>query len=196
MKLLVPVGVLVFTRYRANPVDGLLVGVAVGTGFAVLETLGYGFVALLASGGDLRTAEAVLLLRGVSSPAAHLAWSGVLAAALWHAHARRWRPRAVARLVAAYVLVVGLHALTDAVSGWVALVAAAAASMALLLWVTHRELVLGRRAVDGGPPARPGSGRPVPITRPSAPAPPVSPTVRLESDGRPSGAVPTDRSEA
>lgn len=38
---------------RGDPADGLLVGVAVGWGFAVLETVGYGFVSLLASAGGL-----------------------------------------------------------------------------------------------------------------------------------------------
>jgi hypothetical protein len=85
-KLLVPVGVLLFTRFRSNPADGLLVGVAVGTGFAVLETLGYGFVTLLRS-GDLGVTEVTVLARGVLSPAAHIAWTGLAAAALWHAHA-------------------------------------------------------------------------------------------------------------
>ncbi|MDT7616985.1 MAG: protease PrsW [Pseudonocardiales bacterium] len=88
-----PLGILLATRYRANPADGLLVGVAVGTGFAVLETLGYGFVILPTTGGDLLATEGTLILRGLLSPAAHIAWTGLAAAALWHAHAQRWRPR-------------------------------------------------------------------------------------------------------
>ena len=40
--------------------------VAVGTGFAVLETLGYGFVTLLTTRGDLSATETLLLVRGVS----------------------------------------------------------------------------------------------------------------------------------
>ena len=39
-KLLVPLAVLLFTRYTRRE-DGLLVGVAAGAGFAVLETMGY-----------------------------------------------------------------------------------------------------------------------------------------------------------
>jgi RsiW-degrading membrane proteinase PrsW (M82 family) len=67
-QLLVPIGVLIFTRYRSNPADGLLVGAAVGTGFAVLETLGYGFVTLLLS-GSLGVTEATLPTVTFSSPA-------------------------------------------------------------------------------------------------------------------------------
>src|SRR5207302_2046010 len=67
-KLLVPIAVLIFTRYRANPADGLLVGVAVGMGFAVLASLGYGFVTLIATGGDLSDAEPQIRFRGMLSP--------------------------------------------------------------------------------------------------------------------------------
>ena len=51
-KLIAPLVVLLFTRYR-RPADGLLVGVAAGAGFAVLETMGYAFVTLIQSGGNL-----------------------------------------------------------------------------------------------------------------------------------------------
>ena len=44
-KLLAPLAVLLLTRHR-RPADGLLVGVASGAGFAVLETMGYAFVDL------------------------------------------------------------------------------------------------------------------------------------------------------
>ncbi|HET9257691.1 MAG TPA: PrsW family glutamic-type intramembrane protease, partial [Pseudonocardiaceae bacterium] len=82
-KLLLPIAMLIFTRYRSSIADGLLIGVAVGTGFALLETLGYGFVTLLGSGGDLIDTEGRLLLRAALSPAAHAAWTGLAAAALW-----------------------------------------------------------------------------------------------------------------
>jgi RsiW-degrading membrane proteinase PrsW (M82 family) len=140
-KLLVPVGVLLFTRYRSNPADGLLVGVAVGTGFAVLETLGYSFVTLLVS-GSLGLTESTLLLRGVLSPAAHIAWTGLAAAALWHAHAQRWRPRAMAAAVGTFVLVVVLHAVWDAAASWVTYVIVGVVSLALLIRQAHRDLLV------------------------------------------------------
>ena len=47
-KLIAPLAVLVFTRHR-RAADGLLVGVASGAGFAVMETMGYSAVALVQS---------------------------------------------------------------------------------------------------------------------------------------------------
>lgn len=140
-KLLVPVGILIFTRYRANLADGLLIGVAVGMGFAALETLGYGFVVLLAHGGGLTDAEGLLLLRGILSPAGHAAWTGLAAAALWWAHAQRWRPRALAAAVGIFLFVVVLHALWDATNAWYGYLIIGFISLALLLRQTHRNVL-------------------------------------------------------
>jgi protease PrsW len=140
-KLLVPVAMLIFTRYRANPADGLLVGVAVGMGFAALETLGYGFVTLLATGGDLTDTESLLLLRGVLSPAGHAAWTGLAAAALWWAHTQRWRPRALAAAVGIFLFVVVLHAIWDATNVWYGYLIIGFISLALLLRQTHRNVL-------------------------------------------------------
>jgi protease PrsW len=140
-KLLVPIAVLIFTRYRANPADGLLVGVAVGMGFAVLETLGYGFVTLLATGGNLSDAENEVLLRGVLSPAGHAAWTGLAAGALWWAHAQRWRLRGLFTAVGTFVLVVFLHALWDTIHAWHSYLIIGAVSFALLLHQTHRNVL-------------------------------------------------------
>jgi RsiW-degrading membrane proteinase PrsW (M82 family) len=137
-KLLAPAAVLIFTRHRSHSADGLLVGVAVGVGFAVLETLGYGFVALLASRGNLGAAEGVLLLRGLASPAGHAAWTGLAAAALWRAHARGWHPRAIAAAVGVFVLVVVLHAAWDGIGAWWGYLVVGLISLALLLRATHR----------------------------------------------------------
>jgi RsiW-degrading membrane proteinase PrsW (M82 family) len=140
-KLLVPVGILIFTRYRANPADGLLIGVAVGMGFAVLETLGYGFVTLLATGGDLTDVEGLLLLRGALSPVGHAAWTGLAAAALWWAHAQRWRPRALAGVVGVFLFVVVLHAFWDVTNAWYGYLIIGFISLALLLRQTHRNVL-------------------------------------------------------
>lgn len=144
-KLLVPVGILIFTRYRANPADGLLIGVAVGMGFAVLETLGYGFVTLLATGGDLTSAEGVLLLRGALGPAGHAAWTGLAAAALWWAHSQRWRPRALAVAVGTFLLAAALHAAWDATHAWYGYLVIGLVSLALLLHQTHRTVLITPR---------------------------------------------------
>jgi protease PrsW len=51
-------------------------------GFAALETMGYGFVTLLASRGNLALLEEALLARGLASPAGHAAWTGLVCAVL------------------------------------------------------------------------------------------------------------------
>ena len=147
-KLLVPIAVLIFTRYRANPADGLLVGVAVGMGFAVLETLGYGFVTLLATGGDLTDAETQILLRGVLSPAGHAAWTGLAAAALWWASAQGWRLRGLATVVGTFLFVVALHAVWDAIHTWHTYLIVGAVSFAALLHQTHRHVLSDPGSVD------------------------------------------------
>ncbi|HET6484690.1 MAG TPA: PrsW family intramembrane metalloprotease [Actinoplanes sp.] len=85
-KLIVPV-ILLFTilsrHERRLPSDGLVIGVASGLGFAALETMGYAFTALLASGGNIGSVEETLFIRGLTSPAGHTAWTGLTAGALW-----------------------------------------------------------------------------------------------------------------
>ena len=53
--------------------------------------MGRAFVGLVRSGGDLATADGILLLPGLLSPAAHRTWTGLTAAAVRHA-ARRPPP--------------------------------------------------------------------------------------------------------
>jgi RsiW-degrading membrane proteinase PrsW (M82 family) len=140
-KLLGPIAILLCTRYRAGTADGLLIGVAVGVGFAVLETLGYGFVTLLATGGDLIDIEGLLLLRVALDPAGHAAWTGLAATALWWAHAQRWRPRGLAVAVGTFVLVVALHTLWVAINAWYGYLIVGIVSFALLVGQTHRSVL-------------------------------------------------------
>jgi protease PrsW len=81
-KLIVPLGFYFFGRYRSEAA-GILLGVATAAGFAGLETMGYGFVSLLASKGNLGVLDEVLLVRGLTSPAGHMAWTGLVCAVLW-----------------------------------------------------------------------------------------------------------------
>jgi protease PrsW len=159
-KLLAPLAVVLFTRYQ-RPADGLLVGVASGAGFAALETMGYGFVQLVASRGDLNAVTGILEVRGLLSPAAHMAWTGLTAAALWHAADRGWRGRPLAGFIAVFVIAVALHATWDSVGSTTAYAILAAVSLALLAIATHRlheHAVTGRpivpRALSGAVPAR------------------------------------------
>ncbi|MEQ3549257.1 PrsW family glutamic-type intramembrane protease [Pseudonocardia nematodicida] len=136
-KLLAPLAVLLFTLRHTHPADGLLVGVASGAGFAALETMGYGFVVTLRSGGDLSEIGEVLLLRGLLSPAAHMAWTGLTAAALWHA-VRHRTGSAAAGAVVVFIVAVTLHTVWDGLGGLVVYGILAVISLGLLTWTAHR----------------------------------------------------------
>jgi RsiW-degrading membrane proteinase PrsW (M82 family) len=161
-KLLAPLVVVFLTRHRA-PADGLLIGVASGAGFAAMETMGYGFVTLVQSHGNLAAVDGVLLLRGVLSPAAHMAWTGLTAAALWHMAASRWHPRAIGGFVVVFLLAVALHATWDSIAATAGYAVLAAISLGLLTVTAHRlateeRLLAAHAAVSGRPPA-PAYGR-------------------------------------
>jgi RsiW-degrading membrane proteinase PrsW (M82 family) len=81
-KIIVPLGFYLFGRYRSEAA-GIVLGVTTAAGFASLETMGYGFVSLLQSKGNLGVLGEVLLVRGLSSPAGHMSWTGMVCAVLW-----------------------------------------------------------------------------------------------------------------
>lgn len=113
-KLAIPLTLFAWGRSRGRAMDGLVLGVAAGSGFAALETMGYGFVALLATHGQLAPVDGLLITRALSSLGAHAAWTG-LAAAAWFAigsSRRRWF--GWARFALTFATVVILHALWDA----------------------------------------------------------------------------------
>ena len=135
-KLIGPIGVLLFVRHR-QPADGLLVGVASGAGFAALETMGYAFVTLIQSKGNILATDAVLLLRGVLSPAAHMAWTGLTATALWYAAVHSWKGGPVWRFLVVFVLAVALHATWDSIGTIPVYIVLSAISLGLLTWFAH-----------------------------------------------------------
>jgi RsiW-degrading membrane proteinase PrsW (M82 family) len=141
-KLLVPLAVLVLVRrVRHSEADGLLIGVAVGVAFAVLETMGYAFVTLLQSRGNLQAMDQLLLMRGLLAPAGHAAWTGLAAAALWRVNIRR-TVRSALGFLATYAAVITLHAAWDASTSWWWYVGLAAVSLGLLhlrLWRIRRN---------------------------------------------------------
>jgi RsiW-degrading membrane proteinase PrsW (M82 family) len=59
--------------------------------------------------------EEVLIFRGLTSPAGHLAWTGIVAAVLWRERLRAGRPNG--RVLGAFLTAVLLHALWDTVAG-------------------------------------------------------------------------------
>jgi RsiW-degrading membrane proteinase PrsW (M82 family) len=109
-------GVLVVARRRqhCSEVDGIILGAAAGMGFAALESNGYAFSAFLQSNGSLTATVGVTLLRGLFSPLGHGTWTALLAAVLFR-ESRDGRFRIDVKVIGAYLLVVLLHGLWDAV---------------------------------------------------------------------------------
>jgi RsiW-degrading membrane proteinase PrsW (M82 family) len=111
-------GVLVVARRRRHDseIDGIILGAAAGMGFAALESSGYAFSAFLSSNGNLSTTVGVTLLRGLFSPLGHGTWTAILAAVLFR-ESSAGRFRLNLKVVGAYLTVVILHGLWDAVPG-------------------------------------------------------------------------------
>ncbi|MFB9376652.1 PrsW family intramembrane metalloprotease [Kineococcus gynurae] len=110
-KLLVPLVLVLVLRPR-DPRGGVVVGIAAGMGFATLETMGYGFQELLRA-RSIAAVDDELLLRGLLSPACHIAWTGMTVAMLWRIPSARRKGRAVMTFLLTYLLAVALHATWD-----------------------------------------------------------------------------------
>ena len=93
--------------------DGLILGAAVGFGFAAFESAGYAFTALFTEQGlslmDLVQTE---LLRGLLAPVGHGLWTAILGGVLFSASGRG-HFALTRRLLFAYLGVSVLHALWD-----------------------------------------------------------------------------------
>lgn len=111
-KLIVPLIFYFVGRYRSEAA-GIVLGVATAAGFAALETMGYGFVSLLASHGNLGVLDEVLLVRGLSSPAGHISWTGLVCAVLWRERLKAGHATLNWRVGGAFLVAVVLHALWD-----------------------------------------------------------------------------------
>src|ERR687897_2540910 len=111
-KLIVPLIFYFVGRYRSEAA-GIVLGVAIAAGFASLETMGYGFVSLLASRGNLGVLDEVLLVRGLSSPAGHMSWTGLVCAVLWRERLKAGHATLNWRGGGGFVITVILHALWD-----------------------------------------------------------------------------------
>jgi RsiW-degrading membrane proteinase PrsW (M82 family) len=99
-KLIVPLVALLLVRRTAA--NGLIIGMAAGGGFAVIETLGYARAAFVHPGTTLSDVDGLLWERGVFAPATHIAWTGLAGCALGFAFQRRWSLIAVLALVGAF----------------------------------------------------------------------------------------------
>jgi RsiW-degrading membrane proteinase PrsW (M82 family) len=106
--------------------DGIVLGAAVGFGFAAFESAGYAFNALFTAGGpSLLNVVETEVLRGILAPVGHGLWTAILGGTLFAAAARRGRLRLSRAVLGWYVLVALLHGLWDASQGiavWLTLV--------------------------------------------------------------------------
>ena len=97
---------------HTSQIDGLLLGGAVGMGFAALESTGYAFTALILSHGQVSASIAETLVRGLFAPFGHGVWTGILGAVLFR-ESRPHRFRITGTLILTYLFVSVLHALWD-----------------------------------------------------------------------------------
>jgi len=111
-------GILVIARRLGHDseMDGLLLGVAAGMGFASLESSGYAFSAFLRSGGSLSVTVFVTLLRGILSPIGHGTWTAILISVLFR-ESRQGHFRINLKVIGAYLTVSILHGLWDGLPG-------------------------------------------------------------------------------
>jgi RsiW-degrading membrane proteinase PrsW (M82 family) len=114
-KLIFPLIFYFLGRYRSEGA-GIVLGVSTAMGFAALETMGYGFMALLQSQGNLVVLDEVLLERGLTSPAGHAAWTGLVCAVLWRERKRAGHAVVNAKVLGAFATAVVLHTLWDTFS--------------------------------------------------------------------------------
>jgi protease PrsW len=115
-KLIIPLVFYFLGRYRSEAA-GIVLGVTTAAGFAALETMGYSFVSLLQSKGNLGVLDEVLLVRGLSSPAGHMSWTGLVCAVLWRERVKAGHATVNWRVVGAFLAAVVLHALWDTFAG-------------------------------------------------------------------------------
>jgi hypothetical protein len=102
--------------------DGVVLGAAVGFGFAALESSGYAFNALLVRDGavvrlSLSSLVFTELLRGILAPVGHGLWTGILGGVLFGASRGSDRLRITPGVIGTYVLVSLLHGLWDSMRG-------------------------------------------------------------------------------
>lgn len=139
-KLAIPA--IILTWRKPRPLDGLVLGVAVGSGFAALETMGYAFVALVGSRGHLESVTHLLLVRSVAEPGGHAAWTGLACAALFAIRGSRRRWFGWLRFFCVFAGVVALHATWDSLASEHGYLLVGGASFTLLMavtWYLHRD---------------------------------------------------------
>jgi RsiW-degrading membrane proteinase PrsW (M82 family) len=115
-------GALVFALRRQPAIRGrragLVLGAAVGLGFAALESAGYAFdAAVTAHGTDLRALLETEFLRGLLAPFGHGLWTAITGCVLLSHRRASGRFRFPPPVIATCVAVALLHALRDSTHG-------------------------------------------------------------------------------
>ena len=145
--------------YKLN---GLLMGAAIGTGFAIFESMGYAFCGLLES-ESTNTMTNIIVMRGVLSPFAHIAWTAIAGAALWRVKGSRpfrFAMLASWRFWRLFALVVVMHMVWNSplwLPFFMKYVILGAVAWIVILALMQEGLKELRRekqfAIDGTPPA-------------------------------------------
>ncbi len=105
--------IIVARRMRPRTqIDGLLLGAAVGMGFAALESTGYAFTAFLAQ-GHVTASIFSTILRGLLAPFGHGTWTAILGAVLFRQSSGSRGYRFNLPVILTYLFVSLLHALWD-----------------------------------------------------------------------------------
>lgn len=107
--------VIALRRRHVSEMDGLILGAAVGMGFAALESTGYAFTAFLLSSGSISAAVEVTLFRGLLSPLGHGTWTAILAGVLFR-ESRDCCFRINLKVIGAYLFVSILHSMWNGMS--------------------------------------------------------------------------------
>jgi RsiW-degrading membrane proteinase PrsW (M82 family) len=92
--------------------DGLLLGGAVGMGFAALESTGYAFTVFLLSHGRVDASIVETVIRGLLAPFGHGTWTAILGAVLFQ-QSRQNRFRITIPVLLTYIFVSVLHGFWD-----------------------------------------------------------------------------------
>jgi RsiW-degrading membrane proteinase PrsW (M82 family) len=109
-KVLAMVAVASAAKYRYK-LNGLLVGAAVGMGFAAFESAGYAFNVLL-GGGNVEDMVFNINMRGLLSPFCHIVWSAISGCALWrviNGREFKWRMLCDENFIRLFLVPVILH---------------------------------------------------------------------------------------
>ncbi len=83
-KLLIVIAVFGRNKTFSWAQNGMLLGSAIGCGFAAFESAGYAFVQLFEQQEGLANFTSSIILRGALAPFTHIIWTANAAAALWY----------------------------------------------------------------------------------------------------------------